>query len=156
MEKVIILVLSILCFACNANASIERSKKALAYLNCPDHQIEHIANVLSKIPNKDPVLIVTIMSTEESTFNFNKVHSDGKHFSLMGTKTKPKNVTQAIRDGCEDLQQKIKLANGDLGLALTWYKGSKRKYDRRGKPTRGYIQAREVMMLYKQVKKNIG
>ena len=52
MEKVIILVLSILCFACNANASIERSKKALAYLNCPDHQIEHIANVLSKIPNK--------------------------------------------------------------------------------------------------------
>lgn len=133
-----------------------RTRNALILLNCPPEKIEAytLACVLgAQVPKVDPVLIACLMKTE-SDFKSRCTSSMG-YKGVMQTPTATGYVEADTVHGCNKLRDHLAMAKGDLPLALTNYKGSKRQILSNGKKSVGYKQALEVLELYRNVKRSV-
>ena len=104
----------------------------------------------------DPVLWACVVATE-SEYKINAVSSMG-YKGLAQTRKAVMKTGFEVGDltyGTCELKDKLRASNGDILKALTFYKGSKELYDRKGKPTKGHIQAKEVLVLHKKIKEEM-
>lgn len=104
----------------------------------------------------DPVLWACVIATE-SEYKINAVSSMG-YKGLAQTRKAVMKTGYEVGDltyGSCELKDKLQSANGNMEKALTFYKGSKELYDKKGRPTKGHIQAIEVLNLHKKIKEQM-
>lgn len=125
-------------------------KKTLVNLKLPITKIDKIATAVyysHKQTNIDPKLIVALMKTE-SNFNEKAVGPKNRtkirYKGIMQTPTASWYPEVDILHGAKILEEKLKIANNDLELALSLYKGGDNKVARK--------QAQQVLNLYNQLK----
>lgn len=122
-----------------------RLTKALAYLKCPTEKVEPIGEGIIKGAGSigvDPVLIAVLLRTE-SAFSLTARSPKG-YVGLMQTPQATQYADVDILYGCRILEEKLRIARGDLRDALAMYKG--------GKNPMAYRQADEVLSLYRRTK----
>jgi hypothetical protein len=135
---------------------VTQTKEALALLNCPKEKTEHMskaavvgAMVLKEYDIKPAFLVV--LSKTEADFKLTARSGMG-YKSIMQTPTSTGYYASDMVHGCDKLAEKLKISKGNLLVALTYYKGSKTTHDARGRETKGYQQAKEVIALYEKIK----
>jgi hypothetical protein len=129
----------------------------LKKLNCPESKRDSIIKAILLGASQikiDPLLIATLMYTE-SQFKLNAVSPKGYKSLMQTPKASMEYADVDTLYGCRVLEEKLKIANGNLELALTYYKGSLRATSANGKPSFGNKQAREVIALYNKLRKEI-
>jgi hypothetical protein len=133
-----------------------QTKEALNLLNCPKEKIEPMskAAVIGAMVLKDydinPAFLVTLSKTE-ADFKLTAKSSMG-YRSIMQTPTSTGYYETDMVHGCNKLKEKLQISKGNLLVALTYYKGSKTTHDAKGRETKGYQQAKEVIALYNKIK----
>jgi hypothetical protein len=120
-------------------------KKALTFLGAPIiklHDLTSAINLASQQTKISPYLLASLCYTE-STFNY-KAKSNKGYVGLMQTPWASKKWADLdVLHGARILEEKLKLSNNDLELALTLYKGGRNEMAKR--------QARETMIVYNRL-----
>ena len=115
----------------------------LSNLKCPTRKIKEVANALelaSEQTNINPILLACLLQTE-SGFN-PKAVSEKNYKGLMQTETATfKWADVDILHGARVLEEKLRIAKGNIVLALALYKGGNNPMAKR--------QANQVLALYK-------
>jgi hypothetical protein len=115
-------------------------------LGCPDKKLKDITKAIhlaSDQTNISPYLLCALMFTES---NFNEKAVSKKNYKgLMQTPSASMEwVDVDVLHGARILQQKLKLTDGNLFQALSYYKGVKGS-------TLAKMQAKEVLSIYNKI-----
>lgn len=135
---------------------VVQTKEALALLHCPPEKTESMTKaalvgaMVLKEYNIQPAFLV-VLSKTESDYKLTAKSKLG-YKSIMQTPTATGYYSTDMVHGCDKLNEKLKIAKGNLLLALTYYKGSKTTHDAKGRETAGYKQAKEVIATYEKIK----
>ncbi len=120
-------------------------KEVVKSLGCPKGKVEEVTKAVelaSEQTNLNPFLLSVLMFTE-SNFNF-KAESEKGYKGLMQTPTATKQWADVdVLHGARILQDKLKIAKGNLLKALSLYKGGENQLAKK--------QARQVLGMYKQI-----
>lgn len=117
----------------------------LRELNCPKERVENIAKAIELASNEtkiNPFLLTVLMFTES---NFDPYAKSSKNYKgLLQTPTATNKFTDVdVLHGARILQEKLRLADGNLLLALSLYKGGRNSIARK--------QAIQCLNLYRKV-----
>lgn len=129
--------------------SDEYINRAVILLGCPGGMAATITDSIRIAESRtgiDGVFIASLLFTE-STFNVSAVSRKG-YRGLMQTPTASGYIEVDVLHGALILKDKLRLAKGDYFEAVALYKGGRNPEARK--------QARKVLVLYKQVLKEIG
>ncbi len=125
-------------------------RKDLIALNAPINKISQITEavyIAHKCTGIDYKLIIALMKTE-SNFNENAIGPKNRtkirYKGLMQTPTMSSFNDVDVLHGARILEQKLKIANNDLQLALALYKG--------GNNSIAHKQAKNVIEIYNSLK----
>lgn len=130
---------------------LKRTKEALAILKLSNDKIPKYTKsgiLAANVAGVDPVLLMCLYWTE-SRFSLTAKSSMGFK-SIAQTPSATGFVEADMMHGANILQEKMRIADGNLHKAICFYKGS--KYN---KNSVGYKQASEVIALYNTVNKQI-
>jgi len=120
-------------------------KKALTFLGAPISKLYDLSSAINLASHQtkiSPYLLATLCYTE-STFNYKAVSSKG-YVGLMQTPYASKKWADLdILHGARILEEKLRLSNNDLELALTLYKGGRNELAKK--------QAKETMVVYNRL-----
>ncbi len=139
----------------NEDAALVEVKRTLFYLNKDLKYAEPILNS-AKANNIDPVLWATLVETETG-FKLTAKSKKG-YKGLAQTPNAVMKTGFEVGDltyGSCILKEKLRIANGNIEKALTYYKGSPTLTDKYGRDTLGHKQAKQVLKLYAKVKEQI-
>lgn len=130
---------------------MEASRYSLLYRGAPEDQIEMLSIAVTnacKVSNRriSPALVVSLMDTE-SGFKKDAVSSEG-YMGLMQTPwASSKWPDVDILLGVRILEEKLRIANNNLPLALALYKGGNNRLAHR--------RARETLRIYHELSKAV-
>jgi soluble lytic murein transglycosylase-like protein len=106
----------------NRKETIERK---IRFLKAPERDIKELTgaiDIVSRVTNKHPDLIIAIMSTE-SEFKRNAVSSKGYKGLMQTPRASFEHLDVDTLYGVRILEEKLKTTDGDLLKALALYKG---------------------------------
>jgi len=124
-----------------------KSEEMLRYAGCPEKKIPILAHAVSTASKStdgeiSPALIVALVRTE-STYKSDAISSKGYKGLMQTPKATFEYADVDILYGVRILRDKIRIANGNLELALALYKGGNNPEAKR--------YAKQTMNLYMQL-----